>query len=500
MHKAMKIRSTLNDTYSMRYFIAIFISLIYISTFADNNDQFVTLDKFLRAIMTEYRIPGLAIAVVEKDSVIFQKGYGIADPSKRQVTPKTPFFLGSVTKSFTSIAVLKLVEIGRLDLDTPIIKYLSWFTMKDANVKSCSSNRITLRQLLHHTSGISSLTGQIALPKSYDKSDALELQVRSFSNTSLAHEPGTCFEYANANYQIAGLVAQVISGQSIEDIIHDKIFIPLKMSHSYTSPKSAKLDGLVTGYRWWFGYPIDFPNQPFPRGCFPSGFLISTVEDLSHYLIAQMNNGFYRDSTILSSKYMTLLHEPDLNNYAMGWYIGQNGEIEHGGHLECFGAHLYIDSKNKRGIALLINVNRGAGCGHVYQIAPTIAKLLSGESVFIPTVDNGSRNNLLQLFGVFIIIVIWLSWSFCKLKKWSKAEKLGLTGIKLKLFLIIPLVIEGLIVVVLFKVIPTYISVAFLHSPDIMRFWILILCTLIVWSVIRTIWLVYLSYFKSNKI
>jgi CubicO group peptidase (beta-lactamase class C family) len=484
----------------MRYFIIILFSLIHISTFAGNHDKYESLDKFLKGCMTEYRIPGLAIAVVEQDSVVFQKGYGIADPTERQVTIKTPFFLGSVTKSFTAIAVLKLVEIGRINLDTPIIRYLPWFTMKDGAVRSYSSNRITLRQLLHHTSGISSLTGQITLSKKYDKFDALELQVRSFSNTSLAHEPGTCYEYANANYQIAGLVAQVVSGQSIEDIIRDKIFIPLKMSHSYTSPKSAKLDGLVTGYRWWFGYPIAFPSQPFPRGCFPSGFCISTVEDLSHYLIAQMNNGFYRDSTILSSKYMTLMHEPGLNNYAMGWYIGQNGEIEHGGHLECFGAHLYIDSKNKRGIALLINVNRGAGCGHVYQIAPTIAKLLSGESVFVPPVDKGNRNNLLQLFGVFIVIIIWLSWSFCKLKKWSKAEKLGLTGIKLKLFLLIPLVIEGLIVVVLFKVIPTYISVAFLHSPDIMIFWILILCTLIGWSVIRTFWLIYLSYFKTIKL
>jgi hypothetical protein len=271
------------------------------------------------------------------------------------------------------------------------------------------------------------------------------------------------------------------------------------MNHSYTTPKSAKLDGLVTGYRWWFGYPIAFQNQPYPRGCFPSGFCISTVEDLSHYLIAQMNNGFYRDSSILSSKYMTLMHEPGLNNYAMGWNIGQNGEIDHGGHLECFGAHLYIDSKNKRGIALLINVNRGAGCGHVYQIAPSIAKLLSGESVSVPPIDKGNRNNLLQLLGVFIIIVIWLCWSYYKLKKWSKAEKYRLTGIKLKLFLLIPLVVEGLVVFVLFKVIPTNISVAFLHSPDIMRFWILILCTLIGWSIIRTIWLIHLSFFKTIK-
>jgi len=484
----------------MKFVAAFLLGLIYLPIFAGNPDRFQSLDKFVKECMAEYRIPGLAIAVVENDSIVLLKGYGVADPTGRKVTPQTPFFLGSVTKSFTAIAVLRLVETGRLDLDAPIIKYLPWFSMKNGTTKSHSSDRITLRQLLHHTSGIAQSTGQKALPINYDKPDALERQVRSFSSIALAHPPDSCYEYANANYQIAGLVVQVVSGRSIEDVINDEIFKPLKMRHSYTLPKFARADGLATGYRWWFGYPIAFLQQPFPRGCFPSGFCISSVEDLGHYLIAQMNNGYYQGNSILSPKYVSTMHEPGLNNYAMGWNVGQNGEIEHGGHLECFGAHLYIDSKNKRGIALLINVNRGAGCGHVYQIAPTIAKLLSGESVFVPPVDKGNRNNLLQLFGVFIVIIIWLSWSFCKLKKWSKAEKLGLTGIKLKLFLLIPLVIEGLIVVVLFKVIPTYISVAFLHSPDIMIFWILILCTLIGWSVIRTFWLIYLSYFKTIKL
>ena len=343
----------------MKIVTRLLLGLAVLSTNSIPQDRFQSLDKFIDNCMVEYRIPGLALAVVEGNKVVYLKGYGIADPSGRKVTPQTPFYLGSVTKSFTAIAVMQLVEAGHLDLDIPVKSYIPWFLLKDGAAGSHASDRITLRHLLHHASGIAQSTGQTALPVNYYNPDALELQVRSFASVPLAHEPGNSFEYANANYQIAGLVVQIVSGYSIEDIFKEQIFKPLKMTHSYTSPTTARTDGLATGYRWWFEYPVAFSQQPFPRGCFPSGFCISTAEDLSHYLIAQMNNGQYQEASVLSPGYVSIMHKPGLNNYGMGWYIGQDGEIEHGGHLECFGAHLCIDTKNQRGIALLINVNRG---------------------------------------------------------------------------------------------------------------------------------------------
>lgn len=161
--------------------------------------------------------------------------------------------------------------------------------------------------------------------------------------------------------------------------------------------------------------------------------------------------------------------------------------------MECFGAHLYIDTKNQRGIALLINVNRGQGCGHVYQLAPAIAKLLSGGIASIPPIDHGNRTSLLQLFGVCLAIGIWLIWSFRRLWKWTKGTWLGLQGWRLWFFLMLPLLLECLLVVALSVSIPVAVSIAFLHSPDAMWLWLLAISLTVVWSLSRTLWIVVLT-------
>jgi CubicO group peptidase (beta-lactamase class C family) len=179
--------------------------------------DFTAVDQYLNDCLQKNRVPGIAIAVVEGDKVTYLKGYGIADPSMRPVTPQTPFLLGSTSESFTALAVLQLVEQGKLDLDAPVRKYLPWFSMRDGAGGKNASDRITLRQLLHHTSGIPNPTSEIALVHNNRLADALEKQVRSFSQAELAHPPGSGMEYANANYQIAGLIMQTVSGRSIED-------------------------------------------------------------------------------------------------------------------------------------------------------------------------------------------------------------------------------------------------------------------------------------------
>lgn len=467
--------------------VGILSTLVVSSVNASSPASFRSLDQFVKDSMTEYRIPGLALAVVEGNNVVYLKGYGIADPTGRPVTPQTPFLLGSTTKSFTALAVLQLVEAGRLDLDTPVKSYLPWFSMQDGKAGSRASDHITLRHLLHHTSGIANATGESALPVNYARPDALERQVRSFAGVPLARNPGSSYEYANANYQIAGLVVQVVSGRSIEDYFKEHIFMPLEMKHSHTSAAEGRADGLATGYRWWFGYPAAFPQQPFPRGCFPSGFCISTAEDLGHYLVVHMNNGQYQEATVLSGKSMAILHKPELDNYAMGWMVHDDA-VEHGGHLSCFASHLYIDTKHQRGIALLVNVNRGQGCGHLYQLAPAMAKLLSGGTVSTPPIDHGNRATLLQLLGALVGIGIWLGWSLSRCWKWARGTRPGPQGWRLWLLLAVPPLFEGLLVVALIEAIPVKIPVAFLHSPDVMWLWLLTISIAAGGCLLRTIW------------
>jgi hypothetical protein len=269
------------------------------------------------------------------------------------------------------------------------------------------------------------------------------------------------------------------------------------MKHSYTSQVAAKEDGLATGYRIWFGYPVAFSKKPFCRGLFPSGYAISSSEDLCHYLIAQMNNGRYEDSSVVSSKSMDIMHKPVMKGYGMGWLTSSDGVLEHNGQLESYGSQLYIDLKNKRGIALLFNVNRGQGCGHLYQMAASISKLLNGEIVSKVPVDNSINTSIFQLIGLILLFFVWFYLSMKRLRKWTKREVLFIHRLRFWLFLILPLIIEGLIIWIMFKLVPVAIPIAIIHSPDVMSLWLFASISLICWGLIRTIWIVWI--FVRNR-
>src|SRR6266498_1170367 len=120
------------------------------------------MDSFVQSVMSSRGIPGVALVVIDGGQVIHQRGFGLADDSGRPVTPQTPFRIGSNSKSFTALAVMQLVEQGRVDLGAPLQRYLPWFHLADAD----ASARITVEQLLNHTSGIpgSALYGSFTDP------------------------------------------------------------------------------------------------------------------------------------------------------------------------------------------------------------------------------------------------------------------------------------------------------------------------------------------------
>jgi CubicO group peptidase (beta-lactamase class C family) len=119
--------------------------------------DFAAIDAFVEAEMRAARIPGMALGIVQGDRIVHLHGFGVADPSGRRVTPQTPFHIASVTKPFTALAIMQLVEQGTLDLDAPVQRYIPWFRVADPD----ASARITIRHLLTHTSGLQdSVAGQ----------------------------------------------------------------------------------------------------------------------------------------------------------------------------------------------------------------------------------------------------------------------------------------------------------------------------------------------------
>src|SRR5687767_287883 len=209
--------------------------------------EFATIDAYIAARMKDLRIPGVAVGIVRNDQIVYLKGFGIADPSGRPVTPQTSFRLASVSKTITALAIMQLVEAGKIELDAPVQRYLPWFRVAvEAGSAPEESSAITVRHLLYHTSGIPQSAGNDNFYNGDSSDTALEANVRQLAKVALNRPVGTTYQYANLNYDALGLIVQTVSGQTYEAYIQENVFAPLEMDESFTSQAEAQTQDLAT--------------------------------------------------------------------------------------------------------------------------------------------------------------------------------------------------------------------------------------------------------------
>jgi CubicO group peptidase (beta-lactamase class C family) len=354
---------------------------------APNSAPYDAIDAYVQGQMHRLNIPGASLAIVEGDQIVHLRGFGRARPCGEAPAPQTPFFIGSLTKSFTALAVMQLVEAGKIDLDAPVQRYLPWFRVADPQ----ASEEMTARHLLNQTSGLPTLPGELALADFDDSPDATERQVRALSTLKITRPVGSKCEYSNLNYNILGLIVEAASGELYAGYIQNHIFNPLGMSHSYTSKAAAKQNGLAIGYRHWFGHPVPAPNWPIPRGSLPSGWLISSAEDMAHYLIAHLNGGHFGDAQILSSANIDELHRGVKEYivagisggfYGMGWFevdMGQTKTFSHSGNVPDFSAFMALVPEQKRGVILLFNADPYGLPPITEEVGMGVTALLAGQ-------------------------------------------------------------------------------------------------------------------------
>jgi CubicO group peptidase (beta-lactamase class C family) len=375
--------------------------------------------------MQANRLPGLAVGLVHGDQIVHLRGFGIADPSGRAVTPQTPFIIGSDSKSFTALAIMQLVEAGKLGLDDPVQQYLPWFQVADAT----ASARITVRQLLNQNSGLQDPTEPPAVTEA--------IFAQSVRRPSLDRPVGTSYEYANVNYALLGQIVQAVSGESYAAYVQQHIFAPLGMQHSFPSLQQARQAGLAQGYTWRFGASLPSEDHllPIPT-ILPAGLLASTAEDMSHYLIAQMNGGRYRDATLLSAAGIAMMHTPPRvpgstpYPYAMGWVAATVAGIPvvgHNGSTDTFYALMLIVPQTQWGAVLLSNSS-----GAVFRILsdsdlpPSMARLLAGQEL-PPAGLSMSTFYLISDSLLALLAVLVLGWTL-RLPWWySRTRRRALT-------------------------------------------------------------------------
>lgn len=273
--------------------------------------------------------PGFAVAVVAGGRIAHTRGFGSADDGHRRVTPDTPFLLGSTSKSFTALAVMQLVDAGKVKLDAPVRRYVPEFRLAGN-----AADRITVRQVLQHTSGLPPNTAGGSILKTAANGTP-EQAIAELRGKAPASAPGTEMEYVNANYVLAGLVVERVSKEPYGRYIERHIFAPLGMTNSFTAPGPAQSAGLAAGHRYVFGF-ADTTGPTFRRGMLAAGYLMSSARDMGRYLAMYLKDGVGPDGRrVISPRGFRALmtpgrHDTELggwadgakSRYAMGWFVG----------------------------------------------------------------------------------------------------------------------------------------------------------------------------------
>lgn len=275
---------------------------------------FRRIDQFVTEQMRRDGTPGLALALVDRAGMITVRTYGYADLDRRiPVGPRTRFEIGSISKSFTTIALMQLADAGRFDPQAPVTRYLPWFTPKTR------WRPVTTHDLLTHTSG---------LPRDRDDVPSSLAQAYMARERTLGSAPGTYWAYSNIGYQVVGAVlGKIEGGKRYSRIIHDRILEPLGMSDTEAEFTAATRPSLAVGYQPLFDDRPSRQSDPLvvaPWGDYGSadGAIVSTAPDMAKYLTMLLNRGRGPNGVILSEAKLALMMQPYARTERGGGHYG----------------------------------------------------------------------------------------------------------------------------------------------------------------------------------
>ena len=249
-------------------------------------DQRAQLDAVLTDVVAKRDLPGIALAVIQGDKVIYSKGHGFADlAAKRPMTDSTPTVIGSTSKPLTALAVLRLVMEHRVALDTPIVRYVPELAFKDPRGAA-----ITLRYLLTNRSGLpAGFSGPAHRRPAVQDGAAVGRLARQTVRYPLLFAPGAGYTYSNRGWALAGYVVERVGGVPVEDFLTKEIYQPLGMTH--TTLEFWKVPDIAQGYFEGFAVRNHPANASLTREYGPAGMMVSTLQDMARLLIALMNGG-----------------------------------------------------------------------------------------------------------------------------------------------------------------------------------------------------------------
>lgn len=322
-------------------------------------------DTFVEKVMRDWKVNGTAVGIVRGGEVIHSAGYGLRDVERKlEVTPHTLMPIGSTTKTFTTAGISLLVDDGLVSWNTPVREYLPTFKLWD----EVAGERLTPRDMACHRSG---------LPRhDFMWYGSTESRSELFSRLKYLEPTAdfrTLWQYQNLMFMTLGYLTGELSGTAWEDFIQRRIFDVLGMSSSKVTATEAKASPeLSRGYREQKNKVTEIPIYEGFNAVAPAGSIVSSVADMSQWLLVHLNNGKHGDSQFLSEAQVRELHKPQMvieqgkhaemphSSYGLGWFVqpyrGHN-MIHHGGNIDGFSSMFALMPDDGAGVVVLTNMD-----------------------------------------------------------------------------------------------------------------------------------------------
>lgn len=339
---------------------------------ADYSDVAARLTDFIKHEMADKDLPAFSISLVDDQKIVWEQGFGYADPDKKvPATADTVYRIGSVSKLFTDIAVMQLVERGELSLDSPVQTYLP-----DFHPENPFDKPITLRELMSHRAG---LLREPPVGHYFDSSDpSLGATIESLNRTKLVYEPGTYTKYSNAGVAVVGYVLQKHSEEPFATYLQHAVLDPMGLENSAFVPKPALEERLAKAYMWSYDGK-QFAAPTFELGMAPAGCMYSTVSDLGRFLSTLFNGGQGPHGQILKPETLQQMWTPQFakpgqtTGFGIGFHIARldgHRAVGHGGAIYGFATELAALPDDKLGV-VTVTTKDGANAvtNHVAEYA-----------------------------------------------------------------------------------------------------------------------------------
>ena len=314
------------------------------------------VDAFIAREVDQKKLPSLSIALVDDQTIVWSKGYGFTDVERKTpATADTVYRVGSVSKLFTDVAIMQLVEEGKIDLDAPIRTYLPSFAPKS----SFTGASITLRQMMAHRSG---LARETPIGNYFDPTPpSLEATVASLNGTDLIYRPGTKIKYSNAAIAAVGLALEKVAGKPFAEVVASRVLEPLGMIKSGFVPTLGLKKDLSASIMWNY-HGREVPTPTFELGISPAGCMYSTVNDLARFMEALFAGGkgargpMLKNAT-LAEMFKVQFAAPDAaGGIGLGFIIGRSHgqkKIGHNGAIYGFATELAAMPEAKLGAVVI---------------------------------------------------------------------------------------------------------------------------------------------------